>query len=91
MISAKLSSKFQLAIPKAIRDELDLKAGQQFTLITKGNMIELVPVRSLKNHPVPTPAFHLLAHGSPGAIADTQAHARLRWSAFHRPACEIAA
>ena len=48
MISAKLSSKFQLAIPKAIRDELDLKAGQQFTLITKGNMIELVPVRSLK-------------------------------------------
>ena len=47
MISAKLSSKFQLAIPKAIRDQLDLKAGQQFTLITKGNIIELVPVRSL--------------------------------------------
>jgi AbrB family looped-hinge helix DNA binding protein len=48
MNSVKLSSKFQLTIPKAIRDELDLKAGQQFTLITKGNMIELVPVRSLK-------------------------------------------
>ena len=39
MISAKLSSKFQLAIPKAIRDQLDLKAGQQFTLITKGDVI----------------------------------------------------
>ena len=47
MISAKLSSKFQLAIPKVIRDQLDLKAGQQFTLITKGNIIELVPVGSL--------------------------------------------
>jgi AbrB family looped-hinge helix DNA binding protein len=47
LISAKLSSKFQLAIPKAIRDQLDLKAGQQFTLITKGDIIELVPVRSL--------------------------------------------
>ena len=47
MISAKLSSKFQLAIPKAIRDQLDLKAGQQFTLIPKGNIIELVPVSSL--------------------------------------------
>ncbi len=47
MISAKLSSKFQLAIPKAIRDQLELKAGQQFTLIAKGDIIELVPVRSL--------------------------------------------
>jgi AbrB family looped-hinge helix DNA binding protein len=47
MISAKLSSKFQLAIPKAIRDQLDLKAGQQFTLVAKGDIIELVPVRSL--------------------------------------------
>jgi AbrB family looped-hinge helix DNA binding protein len=47
VISAKLSSKFQLAIPKALRDQLDLKAGQQFTLIAKGNIIELVPVRSL--------------------------------------------
>ncbi|WP_340120676.1 AbrB/MazE/SpoVT family DNA-binding domain-containing protein [Methylobacter svalbardensis] len=47
MISAKLSSKFQLAIPKAIRDQLDLKAGQQFTLIAKGDIIELIPVRSL--------------------------------------------
>ena len=48
MNSVKLSSKFQLTIPKAICDELDLKAGQQFILITKGNMIELVPVGSLK-------------------------------------------
>lgn len=48
MILAKLSSKFQLAIPKSIREELGLKAGQQFTIITKGDIIELAPIRSLK-------------------------------------------
>ncbi len=39
VISAKLSSKFQLAILKGLPDRLDLKAGQQFTLIAKGNVI----------------------------------------------------
>ncbi|MDO9046212.1 MAG: hypothetical protein Q7U66_00570 [Methylobacter sp.] len=34
-------------IAKAIRDQLDLKAGQKFTPIAKGNIIELIPVRSL--------------------------------------------
>ena len=45
MNSAKLSSKFQLAIPKDIREQMNLKAGQQFAIITK---IELAPIRSLK-------------------------------------------
>ena len=36
MISATLSSKFQLAIPKAVREELALEAGQKFAVITKG-------------------------------------------------------
>ena len=48
MQTATLSSKYQLAIPKAIRETLNLKAGQKFTVIAKGNVIELVPVRSLK-------------------------------------------
>ena len=47
MVSATLSSKYQLAIPKAIREKLDLQAGQTFTLITKGDVIELIPQRSL--------------------------------------------
>jgi len=47
MISATLSSKFQLAIPKAIRDELGLHAGQKFSIIPKGKVIELVPLLSL--------------------------------------------
>lgn len=47
MVSATLSSKFQLSIPKAIREELKLKAGQKFVFITKGQVIELVPQRSM--------------------------------------------
>ena len=40
MVSATLSSKFQLAIPKAIRDELGIFTGQKFALIAKGQVIE---------------------------------------------------
>lgn len=47
MISAKLSSKYQLAIPKVIRESMHLKAGQQFTIIARGNIIEMVPIRSI--------------------------------------------
>lgn len=49
MQTATLSSKYQLAIPKAIREILNLKAGQKFTVVAKGNIIELVPVRSLQS------------------------------------------
>jgi len=48
MIAVTLSSKYQLAIPKAIRDELGLYAGQKLALITKGSVIELVPLRSIE-------------------------------------------
>ena len=47
MISVKLSSKYQIAIPKAIRESLHLKSGQQFTLITRGSIIEMVPMQSI--------------------------------------------
>jgi AbrB family looped-hinge helix DNA binding protein len=46
MATATLSSKYQLAIPKEIREKLNLSAGQQFTVIPKGHAIELVPVQS---------------------------------------------
>ena len=48
MIQAKLSSKYQLSIPKTIREDLHLRAGQQFTLVTRGNIIELIPVRTIQ-------------------------------------------
>ncbi len=48
MLQATLSSKFQLSIPKTIREDLHLQAGQQFTLVSRGNIIELIPFRSIE-------------------------------------------
>ncbi len=47
MASVTLSSKFQLSIPKAIREEMHLYAGQKFAIIPKGNTIVLAPMRGL--------------------------------------------
>lgn len=47
MASVTLSSKFQLSIPKAVREELHLHAGQKFAVITKGDIISLVPIPEL--------------------------------------------
>ena len=44
MYSATLSSKFQMSIPKGIRDSMGLKPGQRFSVIARGSTIELVPV-----------------------------------------------
>ena len=49
MASATLSSKYQLSIPKSVREELALQAGQKFAVITKGDIISLIPVRPLKD------------------------------------------
>jgi AbrB family looped-hinge helix DNA binding protein len=48
MIQAKLSSKFQLSIPKAIRENLQLQEGQRFVLVERGHIIELIPAQSLQ-------------------------------------------
>lgn len=47
MASVTLSSKFQLSIPKAIREEMHLQAGQKFAVIPKGDTIVLAPIRQL--------------------------------------------
>jgi len=47
MTAVTLSSKYQLVIPKAIRDELGLYAGQKFAVMAKGSVIELIPLRSI--------------------------------------------
>jgi AbrB family looped-hinge helix DNA binding protein len=47
MACVTLSSKFQLSIPKAVREELHLQAGQRFAIMTKGDIISLVPISEL--------------------------------------------
>jgi AbrB family looped-hinge helix DNA binding protein len=49
MTVATLSSKFQISIPKDVRDQLDWKAGQKLTFIPKGIGVLLVPVPDLES------------------------------------------
>jgi AbrB family looped-hinge helix DNA binding protein len=42
--TAKLSAKFQISIPKAVRTSRRWKAGQEFAFIPKGEGVLLVPV-----------------------------------------------
>ena len=44
----KVSPKFQVVIPKAIRDELQIETGQQLVMYTLDGSIHLVPSRSVK-------------------------------------------
>jgi AbrB family looped-hinge helix DNA binding protein len=48
METVTLSPKFQVVIPKATRESLNLIAGQKVKVIVYENRIELIPVRSMK-------------------------------------------
>jgi AbrB family looped-hinge helix DNA binding protein len=43
---ATLSPKFQVVIPKEVRNQLGLKAGQRVQFTTEGNQISLRPIPS---------------------------------------------
>lgn len=43
-----LSPKYQVVIPKDIREQLGLSPGQRFQAIVYGDRIELIPVRPIK-------------------------------------------
>ncbi len=45
--SATLSSKYQISIPKAVRDERHWRPGQEFVFIPKGRGVLLMPVPDL--------------------------------------------
>ena len=47
--TATLSAKFQISIPKAVRDSRKWKAGQEFVFISKGTGVLLVPVPERKD------------------------------------------
>ena len=47
--TATLSTKFQISIPKAVRDEQHWQAGQEFVLIPKGKGVLVMPVPTLED------------------------------------------
>lgn len=46
--TATLSSKFQISIPKSVREEQRWEAGQEFVFIPKGKGVLIVPVPELE-------------------------------------------
>jgi AbrB family looped-hinge helix DNA binding protein len=46
--TATLSSKFQISIPKAVREEQHWEAGQEFVFILKGKGVLIMPVPELE-------------------------------------------
>lgn len=48
MHAVTLSPKFQMVIPKAIREEMHYRVGEKFLLIPKGNILQMVPQLSLE-------------------------------------------
>jgi len=49
MEAVKISPKFQVVIPKKVRESMQLKPGQQMQVIEYGNRIEFIPTRSVKS------------------------------------------
>ena len=49
MDTVTISSKYQMVIPRAIREKWNVKPGQKVRLIIIGNRLEVVPVRDIKS------------------------------------------
>ena len=48
MKKVKLSSKFQISIPKEVRERYQLKSGQEFEIFVYDGRIQLVPLRPIE-------------------------------------------
>jgi AbrB family looped-hinge helix DNA binding protein len=47
MVTVTVSPKYQVVIPRSIRDALDIRPGQKVHAIRYGNRIELIPCRPM--------------------------------------------
>ena len=47
MARTRISPKYQVVIPKEVRESMDLKVGQELQVVAKGGSITLVPERPL--------------------------------------------
>ena len=48
MSTATVSSKYQIAIPKEVRESMHIQPGQQFEFIPMGAILQLAPKISVK-------------------------------------------
>ena len=48
MSTATVSSKFQIAFPKEVREAMHIQPGQQFEFIPMGSVIQLAPKTTIK-------------------------------------------
>lgn len=47
MATTKISPKYQVVIPKEVREKLHLKSGQKLTVVVKGGVVHLIPEKPL--------------------------------------------
>jgi AbrB family looped-hinge helix DNA binding protein len=47
MDTVKISPKFQVVIPKRLRDALKLSPGQKVQMVVYGNRIEMIPLKQI--------------------------------------------
>ena len=48
MSTVTVSPKYQVVIPKEIRDSMQIKSGQKIQMISYGDRIELIPIKPIK-------------------------------------------
>ncbi|MEN8207071.1 MAG: AbrB/MazE/SpoVT family DNA-binding domain-containing protein [Pseudomonadota bacterium] len=48
MISVTVSPKYQVVIPKEVRESMGIVSGQKIQILTYQNRIELIPVQPMK-------------------------------------------
>ncbi|TAN44586.1 MAG: AbrB family transcriptional regulator [Nitrospirae bacterium] len=48
MMTATISPKFQVMIPKVVRETLHLKPGQKMSVVAKGSIIYFVPEKPIE-------------------------------------------
>jgi len=48
MVTVTVSPKFQVVIPKDVREKLDLQPGQMLQILQFADRIEFVPIKAVK-------------------------------------------
>jgi len=48
MVTVTVSPKYQVVIPKEVRESLGIRSGQKVQMLTYRNRIELIPIRPMQ-------------------------------------------